>query len=111
LINLVHDETITEIPEDKILYSARNVGSIMQVPDLLDIPFATDCKVGLGYGDMVKINKEWLKDESISNKSIQDIFSDAEAHDHDASKSASAELDVSEDEDEDEEDEEIEVEA
>lgn len=107
MINLVHDETITEVPLDEIIRSARNVGTIMQVPDLLDIPFATDCKVGRGYGDMEKINKDWLKDETVAHKSIEDIFAYAEAS-NPAGKSAKSELG---DEEDDEEEEEEEVEA
>jgi DNA polymerase-1 len=63
LVSLVHDETITEIPWDKIIYNAKNISTIMQVPDLVGIPFATDAKVGPSYGEMFKIPKESLLED------------------------------------------------
>jgi DNA polymerase-1 len=62
LVNLVHDETITELPINELLTSARSISKIMEVQDLMGIPFATDCKVGNSYGDMVKLDKNLLAD-------------------------------------------------
>lgn len=73
LINLVHDETITEIPENSVLYAARNISTIMQVPDLMKIPFATECKIGTSYGDMEKIGKSFLDDSSLSSITFEEI--------------------------------------
>lgn len=74
LINLVHDETITEVPIDDILRSSRKIATIMQVPDLLGIPFATDIKIGTDYGRMEKIPKNIQADETIQHLSVEQIF-------------------------------------
>ena len=37
----------------------------MQVPDLFDIPFSTDTKIGFTYGSLNKVPKELVADESI----------------------------------------------
>ena len=80
LINLVHDETISEVPEDDILRSARSISSIMTVPDLMKgpdgnyVPFSTDCKLGRNYGDMEKIHKSLLEDLSIESLSLKSIL-------------------------------------
>lgn len=67
MVSLVHDEIITEIPWDKIIYNSKHISDIMHVPDLVGIPFATDVKVGPSYGEMFKIPKEYfLKDEEVS---------------------------------------------
>jgi len=65
ILNLVHDEVIVESPIEICLYIARNVAKIMQVPDLFDIPFATDTKIGFTYGSLNKVPKELVADESI----------------------------------------------
>jgi DNA polymerase-1 len=74
IVNLVHDEIITEVPLDDILRSSRIIGTMMQVPDIFDIPFATDVKVGYNYGDMEKIEKSTLADESINTITIEEVF-------------------------------------
>lgn len=73
LVNLVHDETITEIPQDKIISSAKEIATIMEVPDIFDIPFATDCKIGTSYGDMVKIGKDILKSDSTKEYTFDEL--------------------------------------
>jgi len=74
LINLVHDETISEVPVDDILRSAKFVSETMQVPDLFGIPFATDVKIGHSYGDMVKVSKDVLNDPSRTSLSMEEVF-------------------------------------
>jgi DNA polymerase I-like protein with 3'-5' exonuclease and polymerase domains len=99
LVNLVHDETITEIPVEDIGYSAKNISSIMQVPDLMTVPFATDVKVGLSYGVMEKIPKEWLKDEGRVRISLEEIFQYAEEHTPAGEKIERAPVEVFDEED------------
>ena len=62
LISLVHDETISEIPRDKIIQNSKEVCEIMQVPDILEIPFATEAKIGESYGDLYKIPSDLYKE-------------------------------------------------
>jgi len=105
LVSLIHDETMTEIPVGKVLESARQVAPIMQVPDLLGIPFATDCKIGISYGDMVKINKELALATCTEHKTLEEIYQMEVEHRAEENKSTKDELDEVSDE-EDEEDEE-----
>lgn len=82
IINLVHDEIITEVPENDILRSARVISELMQVPEIFNIPFATDAKVGISYGEMVKIDKELLLDNSIESISMEELYArDKISHD------------------------------
>jgi len=62
IINFVHDELIAEVPEGDFHRCAKEVATIMQVPDLFDIPFATDPKMGRDYGDLMK-EEEFIKQE------------------------------------------------
>lgn len=70
LINIVHDETILEVPMGDVLRTARKVAKIMEVPDLFDLPFITDTKLGLNYGEEFKIPKELLWNEATTNDDI-----------------------------------------
>jgi hypothetical protein len=45
----------------------------MEAGDLLGIPFATDCKVGNSYGDMVKLGKDLLAETSRVNVSYDEL--------------------------------------
>lgn len=58
LVNLVHDETITEVPIGHLQPAIKNIAELMRVPDLLDIPFATEVKIGPSYGVLEKVGKE-----------------------------------------------------
>jgi DNA polymerase-1 len=99
MVNLVHDETITEIPEDHILAASRKVSSIMTVEDLLGIPFATDCKIGTSYGDMIKIDKSLLSDPSLPEYNYLQLMALAQSR-QDAIEAKDADI---EDDDDDEE--------
>lgn len=58
IVNFVHDELIMEVPEDLLMTAAREVGTIMRVPDLLGTPFLTDPKAGPKWGSMEKFKLE-----------------------------------------------------
>lgn len=58
IVNLVHDEILFELKQDGALATAAKLGKIMEVPDLLDMPFFTDLKMGHSFGQMTKIEKE-----------------------------------------------------
>jgi DNA polymerase-1 len=73
LINLVHDETINEIPENKILSYSREIGELMKIPDLMGIPFATEAKVGRTYGDLYKISSNILNDRTINYLPLSEL--------------------------------------
>jgi DNA polymerase-1 len=70
LVSFVHDETISEVPFESYLESAKHVGDLMQVPDLLNVPFATECKVGLSYGEMYKIPKKDIEEQVLPFSSL-----------------------------------------
>lgn len=57
IVNLVHDEIITEVPEEDVERCAKEISELMQVPDIFNIPFKTDPKWGRTYGDIVKKGK------------------------------------------------------
>lgn len=54
IISLVHDEIIIEIPEDKLEQAAKEMTEIMLVPDLFNMPFLVDAKIGKSYGSLEK---------------------------------------------------------
>ena len=58
IVSYIYDELLMEITKKEIELAANSVAKIMQVPDLLDMPFLTDCKVGTTYGDMVEMQLE-----------------------------------------------------
>jgi len=55
IVNLVHDEIIAEVSKKYAKKVAKNMASIMQVPDLFDIPWFTDAKMGTTYGNLQKM--------------------------------------------------------
>lgn len=55
LVSLVHDELISEVRTDVLEEAAHSIKEIMQVPDLLGLPFLTDVKVGRSYGSLEKL--------------------------------------------------------
>lgn len=58
IVNLVHDEIITEVPDWDVERCAKEISELMQVPDIFGIPFVTDAKWGRTYGDIVKPGKD-----------------------------------------------------
>ena len=47
--------SVIAVPEDDVIRSAQEVGEIMEVPDLFEIPFLTDGKAGPNYGSQKKL--------------------------------------------------------
>ena len=52
IVNIIHDEFLLEVETDKVEFVADNVAKIMEVEDLFDLPFLTDCKAGPSYGSL-----------------------------------------------------------
>ena len=52
IINSVHDELIFEIEEDLLTSTIPTLRKTMEVPDLLGLPFITDCKIGERWGSL-----------------------------------------------------------
>lgn len=80
IVNLVHDEIIAEIPEYDALRSAREISTRMEVEDLFKVPFSTDVKIGRSYGEMIKIPKTIIFDESIGEPGLNKLVELAEPH-------------------------------
>ena len=57
IVDIIHDEILFEIPEAEVGDHSRNLAHLMEVPDLLDIPFFTDIKIGPSYGDLAKVKE------------------------------------------------------
>ena len=55
IVNFVHDELMLEVPEEDAARTAQEVGAIMEVPNLFEIPFLTDAKAGYTYGSQKKL--------------------------------------------------------
>jgi len=55
IVNFVHDELMIEVPEEDVIRSGKEIGAIMEVPDLFPIPFFTDAKAGKTYGSQEKL--------------------------------------------------------
>jgi DNA polymerase I-like protein with 3'-5' exonuclease and polymerase domains len=55
IISFVHDELMLDVPKDDMIRTAKEVGAIMEVPDLFEIPFLTDGKAGPTYGSQEKL--------------------------------------------------------
>lgn len=55
IVSFVHDELMLEVPIDDVIRSANEVGTIMEVRDLFEIPFFTDGKAGPTYGNQQKL--------------------------------------------------------
>jgi DNA polymerase-1 len=52
IVSIVHDEFLFYIQEDKIEKASLEIAKIMQVPDLFNIPFNTEIKIGTTYGNL-----------------------------------------------------------
>jgi DNA polymerase-1 len=56
IVNLVHDEILFELLlNSETTEHLVNLGHIMEVPDLLDLPFFTDIKTGPDFGSLSKL--------------------------------------------------------
>lgn len=53
ILSYIYDELLMEIKLENMHTAANDIARIMQVPDLLQINFLTDVKVGTSYGNMV----------------------------------------------------------
>lgn len=60
IVSYIYDELLMEIKLECMEEVANEAAKLMQVPDLLDISFLTDVKVGTTYGNLVA----WDKDEA-----------------------------------------------
>jgi DNA polymerase I len=58
VVNLVHDEIITEVPEDDIERATAEISQIMRIEDIFGLPFITDAKFGHTYGSLHDPDKE-----------------------------------------------------
>jgi DNA polymerase-1 len=68
IVNLVHDEIIAHVPDELIPETSRAMKEIMRVPDLFDIEWTTDCKVGRSYGELKAWNVETGTFETLSEE-------------------------------------------
>jgi DNA polymerase I len=55
IVNIIHDEFLMEIEVDKLESTADTLSGIMEVEDLFDLPFTTECKTGDSYGNLSKM--------------------------------------------------------
>jgi DNA polymerase-1 len=62
IVSYIYDELLMEIKTPMLEQVATTVGKIMQIPDVLDLAFLTECKYGTTYGDLQ--NMELLPDGS-----------------------------------------------
>jgi DNA polymerase-1 len=60
IISYIYDELITEVPIESVHEVVAKQQEIMQVPDLFDIPFFTEAKVGYSYGTFEEYDK-WVE--------------------------------------------------
>ena len=58
IVSFIHDELLFEIETPYIEQCADALSDIMQVPDVLGLPFRTECKVGSTYGDLEPMQKQ-----------------------------------------------------
>ena len=58
IVSYIYDELLMEIRKEHIEETANAISVIMQVPDLFELPFLTDCSVGHTYGDLVKMYQD-----------------------------------------------------
>lgn len=79
IVNLVHDEIITEVPEWDVERCADEISKIMQVPDIFGIPFKTEAKWGPTYGDIVKKGKSLAEYEEQKHELELEAEAEAEA--------------------------------
>ena len=59
IISLVHDEIIVEAKEEVVPEVVTGMREIMTMPDLFNLPWFTDAKVGPTYGSL----KDWANGE------------------------------------------------
>lgn len=54
LVSIIHDECLFEILDEYVEICVPILARVMECPDLFDLPFATDAKVGPSYGSLEK---------------------------------------------------------
>jgi DNA polymerase-1 len=82
IVNLVHDEIITEVPEWDVERCAKEISELMRVEDIFGIPYVTEPKWGPSYGDIVKKGKdasEYEKKKNEFEEQYEDIDEEVEA--------------------------------
>lgn len=57
IVGYVYDELLMEVEKYTAENSATEVAAIMQIPDVLNLPFLTDCKIGTTYGNLIAMVK------------------------------------------------------
>lgn len=57
IVNIIHDELLFEVPTGEVEALAPQLIKIMEVEDLLGIPFATEAKWGHSFGNMQKLKE------------------------------------------------------
>jgi DNA polymerase I-like protein with 3'-5' exonuclease and polymerase domains len=55
IVNLVHDEIVFETLETNARDLRIELGKMMELEDLFDVPFVTDAKIGKTFGSMDKL--------------------------------------------------------
>lgn len=58
IVSFIHDEIMFEVPKEDEERSAKELMKIMLVEDLFNVPFYTDAKSGITYGDQEKLFQE-----------------------------------------------------
>lgn len=62
ILSFVYDELLMEVKKETAVPAANRIADMMQIPDVLDLAFLTDCKMGTTYGNMVGMDwdgTEW----------------------------------------------------
>jgi len=73
VVNIIHDEFLMEVEQNKLELVADAISKIMEVEDLFDLPFMTTCKAGPSYGSLDKMvlqNGHWKIEEHKEEKII-----------------------------------------
>ena len=71
IVNFVHDELKSEVPKEYVEKIAKEKMRIMEVPDLLDLPFYNSAKSGDSYGAQEKLFKTAVQEHE---KMFIDLF-------------------------------------
>lgn len=72
IVNYIHDEIMLEADdnEEMIDLVVQNLTRIMMLPDLFDIPWFNEPKIGYSYGEFGEYVKPWLVVDSLSAKTL-----------------------------------------
>jgi len=71
IISYIYDELLMEVHKQDVEDTANAIAELMQIPDVLDLPFLTECKIGTTYGDTIKMDKidgRWLLPQEFKEK-------------------------------------------